>query len=230
MPEDFLSAPQRRSFLTALNVGAGALTVGSIALAQDKPAISHWEPTRHAKDDWMEMPVKHRVVFDTTSLATAGEAIFFANNFIHVNRAEYGLQNSDMAVIVIVRHNSTAFGYNDAMWAKYGAHFSSRSGLEDPKTKTPPKVNLLNSGEYGEQVPNHGVTLDALFKQGVQLAVCSAATQALSRTIAKAVENTNAEAIYTELTANLVSNSRMVPAGIVALNRAQERGYSTMRT
>jgi hypothetical protein len=36
----------------------------------------------------------------------------------------------------------------------------------------------------------------------------------------------NADAIYNELTTNLVSNARMVPAGIVAVNRAQERGYS----
>ena len=29
-----------------------------------------------------------------------------------------------------------------------------------------------------------------------------------------------------ELVANIVSNARMVPAGIVAVNRAQERGYT----
>jgi intracellular sulfur oxidation DsrE/DsrF family protein len=36
----------------------------------------------------------------------------------------------------------------------------------------------------------------------------------------------NQDAIFNELTANIVSNARMVPAGIVAVNRAQERGYS----
>ena len=36
----------------------------------------------------------------------------------------------------------------------------------------------------------------------------------------------NADAIYNELVANIVTNARMVPAGIVAVNRAQERGYS----
>ena len=34
------------------------------------------------------------------------------------------------------------------------------------------------------------------------------------------------DAIFKELTENLVPNGRMVPAGIVAVNRAQERGYS----
>ena len=34
------------------------------------------------------------------------------------------------------------------------------------------------------------------------------------------------EAIFAELTGNLVRNGLMVPAGIVALNRAQEHGYA----
>jgi intracellular sulfur oxidation DsrE/DsrF family protein len=35
-----------------------------------------------------------------------------------------------------------------------------------------------------------------------------------------------ADTIYNEMVANLVPNARIVPAGIVAVNRAQERGYS----
>src|SRR5882757_6247246 len=116
-PDESPAAPERRSFLTSFNVGVGALTVGSIAFAQDKPApTTHFEPARHTKDDWLELPGKHRMVFDTTSLTGVGEAIFFANNFMRVNRSDYGLQNGDLAVVIIVRHNSTPFGYNDAMW------------------------------------------------------------------------------------------------------------------
>ena len=33
------------------------------------------------------------------------------------------------------------------------------------------------------------------------------------------------EAVRTELTANLIGNAQIVPAGIVAVTRAQERGY-----
>jgi hypothetical protein len=231
MPDEFPSVPERRSFLTSFNVGVGALTVGSIALAQEKPsAPAHFEPARHVKDDWLELPGKHRLVFDTTNLTGVGEAIFFANNFMRVNRADYGLQNGDLAVVIIVRHNSTPFGYNDAMWAKYGTVMVARSGVEDPKSKTAPKVNMLNSAEYGELVTNRGVTWDAIFKQGVQLAVCSSATHAMAGQIARAATSGDADAIYTELTSNLVANSHMVPAGIVTVNRDQERGYSLVRT
>ena len=36
----------------------------------------------------------------------------------------------------------------------------------------------------------------------------------------------NVDAIVKELTSNLVPNGHMVPAGIVAVSRAQERGYT----
>ena len=36
----------------------------------------------------------------------------------------------------------------------------------------------------------------------------------------------DADKILEEMVANLVPNARLVPAGIVAVNRAQERGYS----
>jgi intracellular sulfur oxidation DsrE/DsrF family protein len=224
------SSPERRSFLGRLNAGAASLAAiafGGVALAQQKSATgARWEPARHEKDDWFDqLPGKHRLVFDTTAFDGLANAILFANNFIRVNRADYGLQNSDLAVVIVVRHRSTPFGYNDAMWAKYGAAIAKRAKVEDPKSKLVPKINIFNSGEYAELLPNRDTTLDSLFKQGLQLAVCGTSTRGYAGAIAQAVGG-DANAIFNELTSNLVNNSRMVPAGIVAVNRAQERGYS----
>ncbi len=226
---------ERRSFLTRLNSGAAslaALAVGSAGAAQGKPeAGAHWEPARHDKDDWMDkQATKHRLVFDTTTPEGLAEALAFAGNFIRVNRTDYGLQDSDLAVVIVVRFHSTPFGYSDAMWAKYGTAMAAQSRFEDPKSKLAPRANVFNSADYGDLMANRGTTLDALFKQGVQLAVCSVATRAYAGTIAAAVGG-NAEAINSELIANRVSNSgsRMVPAGIVAVSRAQERGYTLVR-
>ena len=36
----------------------------------------------------------------------------------------------------------------------------------------------------------------------------------------------DADAIYKDFTANLIPNSHIVPAGVVAVNRAQERAYT----
>jgi intracellular sulfur oxidation DsrE/DsrF family protein len=204
------SSPERRSFLTRFNAGAAsiaALAVGGVAMAQVKSApVARWEPARHDKDDWMDqIPGKHRLVFDTTSPEGFQNALLFASNFILANRNDYGLQNQDMAIIVVARHISTAYGYNDSMWAKYGATLAS----PEKQLKANPTTESLMS----------------LVNQGVQFAVCSMATRRLAGMIARAAGG-NADAVNTELAANLVSNGRLVPAGIVAVSRAQERGYS----
>jgi intracellular sulfur oxidation DsrE/DsrF family protein len=234
MSKQSSSPSERRSFLTRLNAGVtslAAMAVGGVAMAQVKPtATARWEPARHDKDDWLDkLPGKHRLLFDTTTPEGLGNALLFANNFMRVNRTDYGLENSDLAVVIVARHGATPLGYNDAMWAKYGTTLAARSKVEDPTTKLAPKRNIYNAADYGDLAANRGTTLDSLFKQGVQLAVCATATRGVSRLIAEAVGG-NIDAIYNELTANLVSNARMVPAGIVAVNRAQERGYSLAST
>jgi intracellular sulfur oxidation DsrE/DsrF family protein len=234
MSKQSSSPLERRSFFARFNAGASsiaALAMGGIAMAQVKsPVTTRWEPARHDKDNWLDqLPGKHRMVFDTTTAEGMAEALAFANNFMNVNRSEYGLQNSDLAVVIVARHRSTPFAYNDEIWSKYGMTMTALTKFDDPKSKLAPKVNVYNSGDYGNILPNRGVTLDALSKEGVQFAVCSMATRAVAGMIAGAAGG-NSETINSELIANLVSNARMVPAGIVAVNRAQERGYSLVST
>jgi len=224
-----ISSSERRSFLTRLSTGvtafAAVVTAGETAQGQSV-AFAKWQPERHEKDDWLDKASsKHRLVFDTTTSEGFGEAIAFASNFVRVNRTDYGLQNDDLAVVIVVRHRSTGFAYNDAIWAKYGVPIAAWAQFTDPKTKNAPKINVYNSADYGAQLPNRGMTLDSLLKQGVQLAVCQVATRGIAGTIAAATGG-NTDAIYSELVASIGSGARMVPAGIVAVNRAQERGYT----
>jgi len=225
-----VSSSERRSFLARLSAGAAAFAAavagGATTGYGQSASGSHAQPQLHEKDDWLDkLPAKHRMVFDTTTPDGLGNAIAFASNFLRVNRSDYGLQNTDVGVLVIVRHRSTAFGYNDAMWAKYGVQMAGRAEFVDPKTKQAPKSNLFNATDYGRELANRGTTLDSLLKQGAQLGVCSVATRGLAGVIAQA-NGGNTDDIFNELVSNLVGNARMVPAGIVAVNRAQERGYS----
>ena len=198
-------SPERRSFLTRLNAGAAslaALAMGGVAMAQVKSSpAARWEPARHDKDDWMDqIPGKHRLVFDTTTLDGFRDALLFASNFMLANRNDYGLQNKDLAVIVVARHISTAYGFNNDMWAKYGASLAGQPPSADAQAKEPPKANPT------------AATLASLSNQGVQFAVCSMATRRLAGMIARATGG-NADAINSELIANLVSNARMVSGG-----------------
>jgi intracellular sulfur oxidation DsrE/DsrF family protein len=225
----------RRSFLSRLGIGAtafGAVVGGRAAEAglQDTPASTpdrgRWQAARHAQDDWLdEMPGKHRLIFDTTTVEGVGQALLFANNYLTANRNTYGLLDAELAVVICVRHHSGPFGFTDAMWAKYGASLSQRAVFTDPNTKQPPTVNVFASAAYGTQLPNNGTTFDAVMKRGVRLAVCQLSTRASAALIAQKTGG-KPEDVYNELAANLVGNGRLVPAGIVAVTRAQERGFS----
>jgi intracellular sulfur oxidation DsrE/DsrF family protein len=211
------SSIARRLFLARLGVGAGvvgATVVSSSTAVAQASADARWKPARHSQDDWLDkIPGQHRFVFDTTTPDGMALGFQFAANYFTANHDAYGLEDHDLAVVIVARHKSTSFGYNDAMWAKYGKQFSEQANFADPKTKEPPTVNA-----YADR-------MDALIKRGVHFAVCQMSSRRIAGAIAQATGG-EADSILKELAANLVANARIVPAGIVAVNRAQERGYT----
>ncbi len=67
--------------------------------------------------------------------------------------------------------------------------------------------------------------LDAVISRGLHLAVRGLATRAAASRISQKT-GAKVDDVFKELTEHLVANAHMVPAGIVAVNRAQERGYT----
>jgi hypothetical protein len=212
----------RRTFLSRFGAAAAfggrsssLASLGTVGPLQgaSPTAEPRFQPARHAADDWFELPGKHRFFFDAISANGAGEALLFVDNYFGANKGAYSLDNADLAVVVCLRHLATPFAYTDAIWAKYGAAFSDRIAYVDPKTKTAPVVNTRTSA------------LGDAIKMGVHFAVCDVATHFFAGAAARKAGG-DADAVYKELVANTVGNAHFVPAGIVAVNRAQERGYS----
>ena len=221
----------RRSFLSQVGSGVsavfGAALVGGAATLQaQSTGRGRPQPTRYAQDDWFDrLPGRHRLLLDTTTANGFGSALLYANNFFNSSQTGYGLKDSDSAVVIVVRHFATVFAYNDAIWTKYGVPLSQRINFNDPQTQQPARINVYNSASHGAALPSLGNTLDAVLKRGVHLAVCQTATRLFSGGLAQATGGT-AEAVYNEVVGNLVANSHMVPSGIVAINRGQERGFT----
>lgn len=211
------SGSARRSFLSRLGAGAAALGALAAAAPDARAQGAGFQPARHAEDDWMDrLPGRHRLLLDATTPAAIDDGRRFASNFIAANRSGYGLEPGDLAVVVVMRHHATPFAYNDAMWAKYGAPLAEALKFTDPATNRAPETNVYNRSD---------LAFDSLVKLGVHFAVCGMATRFFAGVAAKGT-GANAEAVYQELVANLIGNSHVVPAGIVAVNRAQERGYT----
>lgn len=218
----------RRSLISAVGVAAAAIALRSGTAEAQPPAAAGFQPARHAQDAWLDsLPGKHRTIIDTFSVNGAGEGLLFANNLHVANTAGYGLSDAEVAVVVTLRHKSTEFAFNSAMWAKYGAGLGEGLGLIDPKTKKPPTVNLFNTPGYGPELPNFGLTIDSVAKIGVHFAICQMATRRLAGQIAKTVGGTS-DAIYDDLVANTIPNGHMVAAGVIAVTRAQEYGYTVL--
>jgi hypothetical protein len=219
----------RRSMLSGLGAALAAFAVRPrSAEAQSAAAAQPFQPARHTQDDWMNtLPGKHRTVIDCAAAGAAGTGAFYANNIFTANRNGYQLADSDVAVIVVLRHEATTFAYNDSIWAKYGSVLGNMGKITDPKTNQPPKVNPLESRDFGPAMTNLGVTATALASRGAHFAICNMATNRIAGVIAAAVKSPQPE-IYKELVANLLPNAHMVAAGVVAVNRAQEHGYSML--
>jgi len=216
----------RRRFISGVGAATAAFALGSKASAQ--APTSRFQPTRHQQDSWLNaVPGKHRTFIDAATPNGAGEGMLYANNLYVANKSGYALNEADLAIVVCLRHFATVFAYNNTIWGKYGKAMSDLVQFTDPKTKQAPSTNLLNSPDYGMTLSNFGSTIDSIVKRGTQFAVCDMATHFISGQVASAVGG-NADALYKEFASNLIPNSHLVAAGVVAVNRAQEYGYTLL--
>ena len=197
----------RRAFLT--RVPAFSLLQSSAPARR----AAGWQAARHPQDDWFdENQAKHRVIFDTWNAEHFPDALQFSGNTFETNKTDYDIPNDQMAVVIVCRHRTTPFGFNDAMWAKYGKSFSAQMDWTDPKTHEAPAANPYTA------------RFKTLAGLGLQLAVCNRTTHAYANRAARDAGLKN-EDVYNELKANTVIPAHIVPAGVIAVTRAVERGY-----
>src|SRR6187431_1338555 len=215
----------RRAVLTGA-AAAAAVSLTSARAAAQTPA-GRFQPARHSQDAWLDtVPGKHRTFIDCASVGSAGAGILYANNLYVANAKGYQLKEADVAVVVCLRHFATIFAFNDVIWGKYGQALSDAVVFVDPRTKQAPTTNLLDNASYKE-LPNGGFTISSVVKRGTQFAVCDMATNMLAGLVAASTKGVQ-EAIYTEFVRNLIPNSHLAAAGVVAVNRAQEYGYTLL--
>ena len=203
----------RRALLTGMSVAAvaGLATSARPAAAQSSSASR----APHPKDAWLaELPGMHKVFVDSSTMQGGATALWGAGNILETHVNEYAGQTSDYALVVCFRHLSTPYGFNDAIWAKYGSLFMRNV---DPV----PTANPMNTAG-----PSNGQhSIGEIVEKGAQFAVCGRATRRQAGGIASATNQT-ADAVFAELSANLIPNAHLVPAGVIAVTRAQEFGYS----
>lgn len=202
----------RRSFFARV-AALGTTLAGALALPSTSAAESAGRrgPT-HPADAWLDdLTGQHKNIYDCTSVENGPSGWTFARNFLTANTGPiYQLKDSDVNAIVCVRHQATVFGFNDTVWAKYKLGESQK---------------VMDGGAAATRNPHANSAVD-LAKRGVIVAVCGLATARIARTVAGEAGLSAAD-VEADLRANLVTpTARVVAAGVIVTNRAQEKGFS----
>jgi hypothetical protein len=202
---------ERRAVIAGLGVVAAAGALGTESARAQGASPVAFTPTLHPQDDWMSVipGSKHRIVVDTFSAAGVPDGIRFANNLLAGHKNGWGVEESDVAVLVCFRHGATPWGYTDAIWSKYGRTL-------DPNAATPPVTNQYNSGQRAQ--------LAELAGRGVQFMVCGSASRGIATRIAG--PGGDVDEVLKEMVANLIPSARIVPVGVVGVVHAQERHFT----
>jgi intracellular sulfur oxidation DsrE/DsrF family protein len=201
----------RRAIISGLGMAATTVTLSARGV-QAQGATAPFTPARHEQDAWMSaMPGKHRVVLDVVTPTGVPDGIRFAGNVLTHNKSGYGVEESEMAVIMVLRHSATAYGYSDAIWSKYGKSL-------DSKATPPPVANPYTSGER--------MQMAGLAKRGVQFMICGSASRAIAGRLAGT--DGDGEAVLKDIGANLITNARLVSNGVVGVTHAQEHGFTLL--
>ncbi|MGA9835968.1 MAG: hypothetical protein WBQ26_01490 [Gemmatimonadaceae bacterium] len=202
----------RRGFITRL--------AGAIGLAAVAPSRLFAEPSGRGEDPQLEawfnrITGKHRMVFDATA-PNGGMPAIWPRIYLNTMHDTYPTPDADDTAVVILRHEGAPLALGDAMWAKY--KFGEQLKVDD---NGHPATRNVFATITGLPIPGLGVV--ELLKAGVLIGVCNMALTVLSGTIAGKT-GANADDVKRELLANVYPGIQLVPSGVMAVGRAQEKG------
>jgi hypothetical protein len=211
---------KRRDFLglaaTAAAAGLGAMVpvTGAVA-ASDSPSTDF---TR-----WLDsISGTHKQLYDMPEINGA-MGLVWSWAFFATGAPAYGLPESDLGVVIVLRHNALPLALNDSVWMKY--KLGEWYKLNDPDTNAPAVRNPFYLTPSALAVPVPDAVLQKLIARGVKVAVCNLAITVYSGMVAKKM-GLKHEDVKKDWTDGVLPGIQNVPSGVVALNGAESRGCS----
>jgi intracellular sulfur oxidation DsrE/DsrF family protein len=216
----------RRQFLGTIASGVAAFGLSNIVSPLSGHAENKFFNASNDPGEWLkQIKGKHRIVFDVPHpneiFPFAWPRIFLATN------AATGTPEKDCSIVVVLRHTAIPYAMEDRLWTKY--NFGEVFKAEDPKTKKPSTRNPFWKPKKGDfKIPGVGVVpigINELQSSGVLFCACDMALTVYSGVVAEAM-NLDAAEVRKDWVSGILPGIHIVPAGIWAINRAQERGCS----
>lgn len=213
---------------------------GSAALASLPFVVRRAAAQTSGPDDWMnEVKGAHRCLFDFPqhkNLAPQLHILNYLNTYATAYKLPAGQAGAVGTFYSLGPQSSIPLAFNDAMWAKYG--IGEYLGLKDAAGKpyvrnvfnrpTKDDAHLLMQAMQTPPIPALGEGLSAmgienLQKMGTKFLLCANALGGWCLELEARGKGKAAE-IQKELTANMLPGVAMVPAMVIAIEKAQAAG------
>jgi intracellular sulfur oxidation DsrE/DsrF family protein len=213
----------RSSFLAAGAMSAAGFAMSAAeatAAASSTPAPSAAVPfsfNRAEFDAELAKPYRHRQLLGSTKLAD-GTVLHYMENGLRAYADGFGEGPGTLHVAAVLYGTSLTLVTDDAMWSKYGFAGTLRTEGETLD------ASAATKNPYAARVA-------ALVTQGAAFFVCNNALSGTAYRLAKNAahgEPTRGQvvAIHDDLAAHLLTGATIVPAGVAAINAAQEAHFT----
>lgn len=223
---DLKLSTHRRGFLGRVAAGAAALGLGSVvtpvAAAAETAAAASTPSSDAAFEAWLDkITGKHKSMYDAPEV-NGGFCFIWARVWLNTLNATYGTTDADNTAAIVVRHFAAPLALQDAAWAKY--KLGEFIKFNDPKTGAPSVRNpWYKMAPADQMIP--GIGVDDLLAKGALVGVCNVALTVFSGMLAsKMGGGATADSVKADLVASLIPGVAVVPSGVLAVNRTQEKG------
>lgn len=221
----------RRVFLGKM---IGVATAATLPVAKMSTA-SAVPVEMDAQDAWLEgITGTHKCLFDFPAHKN-GAGLVHIFNYVTTYQAAYGADVEDVSTIGTLYSvgggSSIAMAFTDEMWTKY--KFGEYLSLDDPQTGKPAVRNLFYKTMDGDALPRVGnigpfpdASVSALqANMGTTFLLCNNAVTALSMDLSMQGHG-ETEAIIADLKNHVHAGIHLVPAMVIAIEKAQAAGIS----
>lgn len=211
----------RRGFLG--RVAAAAVALGLPWSRLEAQPVTPPDPSDH--DKWLDgLNGKYRQLFDSPTAADNLPPVHILN-YLNTYNSAYGVKDQEINAVGTFYGSVTLYGVNDAMWTKYriGEFLKLNDAMGQPLARSPWRTEVH---ALGMVIP--AASVEALQKRGVVFLLCNNALTIFSDFLAKA-RGLEAKAVYEDLKANLLPDVVLVPAMVIAIEKAQGKGLAYRR-
>jgi len=225
----------RKGFISATAVGVSAAALSSFDTVADAAvdrAPVHFHVLKATEYDKALMLQKlsvnndHKQVFQSVSpiLIAPGVASIYIHMQNSMNAYQFSQGLGNLATLGVLIGPSIVFALNDAMWKKYP--IGKMFGLASTNTYYQADSNLdLSADPDNPDGVYQDWSAQAVLKRGGQFFVCHNATTGVAYIIAQKMGTTTGKAVLADFEKSLLPGFQMVPAGVAAVQQAQENGW-----